>query len=74
MNNASVGKSSPTGLYVLAVLLPIVGVIWGIVWWTAGDTVEKREWGKVGFFVAIVVWVVCALAISALAISAMGQA
>jgi len=50
----------------IAVLVPIVGVIWGIVWWTAGDSNEKREWGKAGFFVAIVVWIVLTLALASL--------
>ena len=66
MHNTGVGKPSPTGLYVLAVLLPVVAVIWGIVWWTTGDTVEKREWGKAGFFVAIVCWIFFALVIASL--------
>ena len=49
-------KPSPIGLYVLAVLFPIVGVIWGIIWWTSGDIEEKREWGRTGFWVAIAAW------------------
>ena len=46
-------NGSPVGLYVLAVLFPLVGIIWGIVWWTGGDTDEKREWGRIGFCIAI---------------------
>jgi len=62
----SAPKSSPMGLYIVAALVPLVGVIWGVIWWTTGDTLEKREWGKAGFWVAIVCWFVTACIIAAM--------
>jgi len=50
----------------VAALVPLVGVIWGVIWWTTGDTLEKREWGKAGFWVAIVCWFVTACIIAAM--------
>ena len=66
MRNTTVGKSSPTGLYVLAVLIPIAGVIWGVIWWSSGDTDEKREWGRTGFCVAAIAWIFSFLVLCAI--------
>jgi|LSQX01.3.fsa_nt_gb hypothetical protein len=48
-------SDSPVALYTLSVLIPVIGLIWGLVWWTSGDTLQKREWGKIGCIVAAVV-------------------